>query len=106
MNVTEHRKGKIRMEEEEKNIDAHLRSVPNHGGSGVAQLVAAGSFIVMDQEEVILPNTGEGAIYLGGCVGQSHKRHGCDRSMVQVIGTWPPSSNISALDYICSGKHM
>lgn len=42
----------------------------------MAQLVAAGSFIVMDQEEVVLSNTGEGAVYLEGCVGQSHKRPG------------------------------
>lgn len=28
--------------------------MPDDGSSGVAQLVAAGSFIVMDQEEVIL----------------------------------------------------
>lgn len=72
----------------------------------MAQLVATGSFIVMDQEEVVLSNTGEGAIYLGGCVRQSHKRLGCGRSMVQVTGTWPPSSNTNLLGYICSWKHM
>lgn len=76
------RKAKRRKEEE--NIGTHLRSVPNHGGSGVAQLVAAGSFIVMDQEKVVLSNTGEGAIYLGGCVGQLHKRLAWGRSMVRV----------------------
>lgn len=102
--VTEHKKQKG--EGKEENIGAHLRSVPNHGGSGVAQLVAAGSFIVMDQEEVVLSNAGEGVIHLGGCVGQPHKRHGWGRSMVQATGTWPPSSNISMLCRICSGKHI
>lgn len=76
------RKAKRRREEE--NIGTHLRSVPDHGGSGVAQLVAAGSFIVMDQEEVVLSNTGEGAIYLSGCVGQLHKRFAWGHSMAQV----------------------
>ena len=33
---------------------AHLRSVPDDGRSGVAELVPARAFVVVDQEEVIL----------------------------------------------------
>lgn len=31
--------------------------MPDHRGSGVAQLVTAGSFVVMDEEKVVLSNT-------------------------------------------------